>query len=89
MNAVSPIYYLHMAFKAVKVTIILAWKKNFQAQIQAEHLLWMYKVARFLQLEARNFYFFLTFLSKVQIKQLYLLLEYLLKALIFYLPIYQ
>ena len=31
MNAVSPIYYLHMAFKAVKVTIILAWKKNFQA----------------------------------------------------------
>ena len=39
MNAVSLIYYLHMAFKAVKVTIILAWKKNFQAQIQAEHLL--------------------------------------------------
>ena len=28
MNAVSLIYYLHMAFKAVKVTIILAWKKK-------------------------------------------------------------
>ena len=39
MNAVSLIYYLHMAFKAVKFTIILAWKKTFQAQIQAEHLL--------------------------------------------------
>ena len=44
MNAVSPIYYLHMAFKAVKVTIILAWKKTLsssivKSRIQAEHLL--------------------------------------------------
>ena len=41
MNAViSPIYYLHMAFKAVKVTIILAWKKIsssiVKSRIQAE-----------------------------------------------------
>ena len=44
MNAVSPIYYLHMAFKAVKVTIIPAWKKKLsssivKSRIQAEHLL--------------------------------------------------
>ena len=68
MNAVSPIYYLHMD---VKVTIILAWEKNLsgsilKSRIQAEHFYeCMYKVARFLQLEARNVYFFLTFLSKV------------------------
>ena len=30
MNAVSPIYYLHMAFNAIKVTIMLAWKKTFK-----------------------------------------------------------